>query len=152
MQEQESSGQGSATHTLPPPPIVSTRRNIRGDLMGGFAAALVALPQALGKGALVFLPLGLAYVHIGIIAGLYAAIAGGLVAALVGRPRYQISGPLTSTAVICAALVATLAANPIFSTPTGLDVVTITTLFTRYSAAVRYQRISASAGRIRRHS
>ena len=128
MQEQESSGQGSVTNTIPVPPIAPARSGIRGDLMGGFAAALVTLPQALGKGALVFLPLGVAYVHIGIIAGLYAAIAGGLVAALVGRPRYQISGPLTSTAVICAALVATLAANPLFSTAAGLDVVTITTL------------------------
>ena len=128
MQEQESSGQISAPNTSHSQSRVSTRSGIRGDLMGGFAAALVVLPQALGKGALVFLPLGLAYVHVGIIAGLYAAIAGGLVAALVGRPRYQISGPLTSTAVICAALVATLAANPLFSTPTGLNVGAITTL------------------------
>ena len=100
----------------------------RGDLSGGLAAALVALPQALGKGALVFLPLGLDYVHVGIIAGLYAAIAGGLVAALMGRPRYQISGPLTSAAVISASLVATLAANPLFSTSAGLQVGTIATL------------------------
>ncbi|MEO8383872.1 MAG: SulP family inorganic anion transporter [Betaproteobacteria bacterium] len=101
---------------------------VRGDLLGGLAAALVALPQALGKGALVFLPLGLAHVHIGIIAGLYAAIAGGLVAALFGRPRYQISGPLTSAAVISASLVATLAANPLFMSPSGLKVGTIATL------------------------
>ena len=76
----------------------------RGDLSGGIAAALVALPQALGKGALVFLPLGLEHVHVGIVAGLYAAIAGGLVAALIGRPQYQISGPITSAAVISASL------------------------------------------------
>ncbi len=101
---------------------------VRGDLLGGLAAALVALPQALGKGALVFLPLGLEHVHVGIVAGLYAAIAGGLVAALVGRPRYQISGPITSAAVISASLVATLAANPLFSSPSGLKVGTIATL------------------------
>ena len=101
---------------------------VRGDLLGGLAAALVGLPQALGKGALVFLPLGLEHVHVGIIAGLYAAIAGGLVAALIGRPRYQISGPLTSAAVISASLVATLASNPLFSSPAGLKVGTIATL------------------------
>ena len=100
----------------------------RGDLSGGIAAALVALPQALGKGALVFLPLGLEHVHVGIVAGLTAAIAGGLVAALIGRPQYQISGPITSAAVISASLVATLAANPLFSSPAGLKVGTIATL------------------------
>ena len=85
---------------------------VRGDLLGGLAAALAALPQALGMGALVFLPLGLEHVHVGIVAGLYAAIVGGLVAALFGRPHYQISGPITSAAVISASLVATLAATP----------------------------------------
>ncbi len=101
---------------------------VRRDLLGGLAASLVGLPQALGKGALVFLPLGLEHVHVGIVAGLYAAIAGGLVAALIGRPRYQISGPLTSAAVISASLVATLAANPLFSSPAGLKVGEIATL------------------------
>jgi MFS superfamily sulfate permease-like transporter len=128
MQEQESSGPSSVTNTSHAHPIKLTWQGIRGDVMGGCAAALVALPQALGKGALVFLPLGLAYVHVGIIAGLYAAIAGGFVAALAGRPRYQISGPLTSTSVISAALVATLASNPLFSDAAGLRVGTIATL------------------------
>ena len=100
----------------------------RGDLSGGIAAALVAIPQALAKGTLVFLPLGLEHVHVGIVAGLTAAIAGGLVAALIGRPQYQISGPITSAAVISASLVATLAANPLFSSPAGLKVGTIATL------------------------
>lgn len=97
-------------------------------MLGGCAAALVALPQALGMGALIFLPLGLGHVHVGLVAGLYAVIAGGFVAALVGAPRYQMSGPLTSTSVICASLVATLAINPLFSGPTGLKVGTIATL------------------------
>lgn len=128
MHEQESSGPRSVTKTVRADPIQLTRSGLRGDILGGCAAALVALPQALGKGALVFLPLGLAHVHIGIIAGLYAAIVGGIVAALVGRLRYQISGPITSAAVICASLVATLAANPLFSDPAGLKVGTIAAL------------------------
>ena len=128
MHEQESSGPRSVTKTSHGDAIKLSRSGLRGDLLGGCAAALVALPQSLGKGALVFLPLGLAHVHIGIIAGLYAAIVGGIVAALVGRLRYQISGPITSAAVICASLVATLAANPLFSDPAGLKVGAIAAL------------------------
>ncbi|MCY7387224.1 MAG: cyclic nucleotide-binding domain-containing protein, partial [Burkholderiales bacterium] len=116
------------TSTVPANPPKLTRAGVQGDVLGGFAAALIALPQALGKGALVFLPLGLEYVHVGLIAGLYAAIVGCIVAALLGRLRYQISEPITSAAVICASLVATLAANPLFSSPTGLKVGNIAAL------------------------
>ncbi len=101
---------------------------MRGDVFGGLAAALVALPQALGNGALVFLPLGLEHVNVGIVAGVIAAIVGGLVATLGGRPRYQISGPLTAAAVISASLVGSLAANPLFSSSAGLDVGAIAAL------------------------
>jgi SulP family sulfate permease len=128
MQELESSPSSPIANENRFSRIGVDREGIRGDILGGLAAALVALPQALGKGALVFMPLGLENVHVGIIAGLYAAIAGGLVAALVGRPRYQISGPLTSAAVISASLVGTLATNPLFSSPSGLKVGMIATL------------------------
>jgi hypothetical protein len=65
--------------------------SILGDIAGGFSAALVALPQALAMGTLVFMPLGADKIHLGIAAGFMCSVAGGLVGVSKypgrGRPR-----------------------------------------------------------------
>jgi SulP family sulfate permease len=112
----------SAQPDHPPLTVTASREgSIFGDLAGGFSASLVALPQALAMGALVFMPLGPDKLHLGIAAGFTCAIAGGLVAGFAGGARYQISGPRASTSVILAAMVASLAA-------TGLSAAHIATL------------------------
>ena len=71
-------------------------RAITGDIFGGLTAAIVALPLALAFG----MQSGL-----GAIAGLYGAIALGVVAALFGGTKTQISGPTGPMTVVAASII-----------------------------------------------
>ena len=71
--------------------------NLRGDFFGGLTAGVVALPLALAFG----LPSGM-----GAIAGLYGAIAIGVIAAWFGGTSTQISGPTGPMTVVSAVVIA----------------------------------------------
>jgi SulP family sulfate permease len=75
--------------------------NVRGDLFGGITAGIVALPLALGFGVA-------SGVENGAAAGMYGAIAVGLVAALFGGTPSQISGPTGPMTVVVAGLIGSL--------------------------------------------
>ena len=79
------------------------RRNIRGDLLGGLTAAVVALPLALAFGNAALGPGGAIY-------GLYGAIVTGFLAALLGGTPAQVSGPTGPMSVTVAGIVSSLAA------------------------------------------
>ena len=72
-------------------------KNLSGDMFGGVTAAVVALPLALAFGV---------QSGMGAIAGLYGAIALGILAAMFGGTRTQISGPTGPMAVVAAAIIA----------------------------------------------
>ena len=72
--------------------------NLRGDLFGGLTAGIVALPLALAFGE---------QTELGAIAGLYGAIAIGLLAAVFGGTPTQISGPTAPMTVVSAVVIAT---------------------------------------------
>jgi len=72
-------------------------KNLSGDLFGGLTAAVVALPLALAFGV---------QSGMGAIAGLYGAIALGVLAALLGGTNTQISGPTGPMAVVASAVIA----------------------------------------------
>lgn len=78
-------------------------RNLRGDLLGGLTAAVVALPLALAFGNAALGPGGAIY-------GLYGAIVTGFVAALFGGTPSQVSGPTGPMSVTVAGVVSSLAA------------------------------------------
>lgn len=63
------------------------RQQLAGDLWGGLAAALVALPSSLAYGVSVYSLLGPAHLAQGVRAGILGAIGVGLVAPLLGAPR-----------------------------------------------------------------
>lgn len=77
--------------------------NLRGDLLGGLTAAVVALPLALAFGNAALGPGGAIY-------GLYGAIVTGFVAALFGGTPAQVSGPTGPMSVTVAGVVSSLAA------------------------------------------
>ena len=79
------------------------RRNLRGDLLGGVTAAVVALPLALAFGNAALGPGGAIY-------GLYGAIVAGFLAALFGGTPAQVSGPTGPMSVTVAGVVSSLAA------------------------------------------
>ncbi|MEO1714533.1 MAG: SulP family inorganic anion transporter, partial [Bacteroidota bacterium] len=71
--------------------------NLRGDFFGGLTAGIVALPLALAFGA---------QTELGAIAGLYGAIAIGILAAIFGGTETQISGPTAPMTVVSAVVIA----------------------------------------------
>ena len=71
--------------------------NVRGDFFGGVAAGVVALPLALAFGVASGL---------GPVAGLYGAIATGIIAAVFGGTPAQITGPTGPMTLIAASIVA----------------------------------------------
>lgn len=77
--------------------------NIRGDLLGGLTAGIVALPLALAFGEAS---------GAGPIAGLWGAIFVGFFAALFGGTGSQISGPTGPMIVVFAGVFATLSGDP----------------------------------------
>lgn len=79
-----------------------SRASLRGDIFGGLTAAVVALPLALAFGVASGL---------GPLAGVYGAIAVGLMASLVGGTPAQISGPTGPMTVVTAAVVVQYADN-----------------------------------------
>jgi sulfate permease, SulP family len=92
---------------------VKIRDNLAGDLWGGFAAMLVALPSAIAFGVTIFAPLGGSYAAQGAIAGILGTTALGLVCATLGGTARLISAP-------CAPAVAVLAALAIELTQKGV--------------------------------
>ena len=77
-------------------------KTLRGDIFGGIASAVVALPLALAFGVASGL---------GPVAGLYGAIVVGFLAAVLGGTPTQISGPTGPTAIATAVIVAQHADN-----------------------------------------
>lgn len=71
--------------------------NLKGDFFGGLTAGIVALPLALAFGE---------QTELGAIAGLYGAIAIGVLAALLGGTPTQISGPTAPMTVVSAVVIA----------------------------------------------
>lgn len=71
--------------------------HIRGDFFGGLTAGIVALPLALAFGE---------QTELGAIAGLYGAIALGILAAIFGGTAVQISGPTAPMTVVSAVVIA----------------------------------------------
>jgi sulfate permease, SulP family len=76
-----------------------TLQHWRGDLAGGFTAAVVALPLALAFGVAS---------GAGALAGLYGAIVLGFLAALLGGTATQVSGPTGPMTVVMTGLLAVL--------------------------------------------
>ena len=77
---------------------------LTGDLWGGLAAMLVALPSAIAFGVTIFAPLGGTYAAQGAIAGILGVTALGLVAGAFGGTNRLITAPCAPAAAVLAAL------------------------------------------------
>ena len=78
--------------------------HLSGDLWGGFAAMLVALPSAIAFGVTIFSPLGADFGGKGALAGMMGVTALGLIAALFGGTQRLISAPCAPAAAVLSAL------------------------------------------------
>ncbi len=91
---------------------------LRGDLLGGLVAGIVALPLALAFGV---------QSGLGAAAGLYGAIASGILAALLGGTATQVTGPTGPMTVVSASVV-TIAISRAGSIENGLGLILLTFL------------------------
>lgn len=78
--------------------------NLTGDLWGGLAAMLVALPSAIAFGVTIFSPLGGTYAAEGAIAGILGVTALGLMAGAFGGTNRLITAPCAPAAAVLSAL------------------------------------------------
>ena len=85
--------------------------NLAGDLWGGLAAMLVALPSAIAFGVTIFSPLGGTYAAQGAIAGILGVTALGLVAGAFGGTNRLITAPCAPAAAVLSALAIELSQN-----------------------------------------
>ncbi|HET7777919.1 MAG TPA: SulP family inorganic anion transporter, partial [Rudaea sp.] len=95
------------TDTAAPPTGKEPSRfqNLRGDLTGGFAAAILNIPVSMGYGMLALAPLGPDYVGHGVLAGLYACVCGGLTSLLLGARTTMIYAPRSLITFLIGSLV-----------------------------------------------
>jgi SulP family sulfate permease len=91
--------------------LLPSRSDVVGDIWGGFAAMLVALPSAVAYGVAIYGLLGPDYVGYGVRAGILGAIAIGLVTPAIGGAPRLISAPSAPAAAVLSTLVAELAAG-----------------------------------------
>ena len=85
---------------------------LAGDLWGGLASTLVALPASLAFGVAIYAPLGPGHAAEGALAGLLGAAALGLVAPLLGGTERLISAPCAPAAAVLGALALELGSAP----------------------------------------
>lgn len=98
-------------------------KNIAGNMWGGLAAMLAALPSAIAFGVTVYSPLGATQAAEGAMAGILGAVALGIVAASLGGAPRLISAP-------CAPAVAILSAFAVDQMARGTPVATLVLMLT----------------------
>lgn len=79
------------------------QRPRRGDLWGGLAAMLVALPAAIGFGVTVFATIGPGYAVHGAFAGIVGTVLIGIIASCLGGTARLISAPCAPAAAVLSA-------------------------------------------------
>lgn len=90
-------------------------RNLAGDIWGGLASMLVALPSAIAFGIIVFSPLGSEFGAKGAVAGIFGAILTGMSAPLTGGTRRLISAPCAPGAAVLSAFALKLSGSNHYS-------------------------------------
>lgn len=83
--------------------------NLPGDLTGGTTATILALPEAMAYGTIVFAPLGPEYIAAGVVAGLIALCFSNLCSAGCGGVRVMNNGPYSMTSLMIASAVMIIA-------------------------------------------
>jgi len=119
-----------------------------GDLWGGFASMLVALPSAIGFGITIYAVLGPEYAGRGALAGLIGTFALGIVAPLFGGSRFLISAPCGPAALLLAALTADLLKHSHGETAPAATVLLVLSLVGLLSAGLQFAYGALGGGRL----
>ncbi|MEO5347421.1 MAG: SulP family inorganic anion transporter [Magnetococcus sp. YQC-9] len=90
---------------------MATTNKLAGDIWGGLAAMLVALPSAIAYGVVSFTPLGGSYLGVGAMAGVIGTVVLGLIAPAIGGAPRLITAPCAPAAAVLSALCVELLAG-----------------------------------------
>ncbi len=85
--------------------------SLGGEIFGGVAAMMVALPSAIAFGLIIYGPLGSGYSGRAAVAGVVGTIVLGLIAPFIGRTARLISAPCAPAAAVLSVFVADLLAK-----------------------------------------
>ncbi|MBE0613671.1 MAG: SLC26A/SulP transporter family protein [Burkholderiales bacterium] len=96
---------------------------LRHEFAGGAASAALALPLCIGFGLYAFAPLGPAYAHYGVLAGLYSALIPPLIAYLLGARSISVFGPRNTSLVVVQSLFANMLAAQLLASGGGANAV-----------------------------
>ena len=96
--------------------LLKNKNNILGDLWGGLAATMVALPSAIAFGATIYGTMGRSYAAQGAIAGVFGVISIGFLASLFGGTKRLISAPCAPAVAVLTAFILETSQNNINDT------------------------------------
>lgn len=96
---------------------------LRHEFAGGAASAALTLPLCIGFGLYAFSPLGPAYAHYGVLAGLYSALVPPLIAYLLGARSICVFGPRNVSQVVVQSLFANVLATQLLASGGGANTV-----------------------------
>jgi len=99
--------------------------NLKGDLSGALAAALLSMGGNIVYGMISFAPLGPRFVGAGIIAGMFSSVFNGLLATIFGSTKIMISGPVVPAAFILASVITKLIDTNHFHPASDLDMLSV---------------------------
>jgi SulP family sulfate permease len=124
--------------------------NLAGELWGGLAAMLVALPSSIAFGVAIYAVLGSASVAQGAMAGILGAMAMGLIAPIFGGAPRLISAPCAPAAAVLTALaVGLLGSGAQPGQPVSLDkVLFILTLIGLLAGVMQFLYGALGGGRL----
>jgi sulfate permease, SulP family len=119
-----------------------------GDLWGGLAAMLVALPSSIAFGVLTYTVMGPEYAGAGAMAGILGAAALGIVAPLIGRTGGLISAPCAPAAAVLSTLIFGLLGGDAACVIAPADVLVLMPLTALFAAGLQMLFGFLGAGRL----
>lgn len=116
-------------------------KDLKSDILGGFAAMLVALPSAIAYGLVIFAPLGSSYTAMGAVGGIIGSVVMGLTAPILGGTPRLISAPCAPAA----ALLSMFAAEVLSTGSVPVEIIPLYITVIAFGAGI-VQIISGAAG------
>jgi len=117
--------------------IKRSSRSLTGDVSGGLAAMLVALPSAIAFGIIIYSPMGSQYAGNAAVAGMIGTVALGLIAPLLGGTPRLITAPCAPAAAVLSVFVGQLVegdAMPMEAIPLYVSLVALSAGIIQYLA------------------
>lgn len=117
----------------------SRKSTLRHDLFGGLVSASLAIPLAMGYGMFAFTALGDSYFAYGALAGLYAAIAVGVVCVVLGDRTTTVYAPRVTTTFLLGVLL-TIWCIPTRKSCAAAMFTSLSSPFSRWSFSAAYSK------------